>query len=77
MKYERFEELPVWQAAIDLAAGVYAMTEKPPFRRRYSLRDQIEHAAVSVSNNIARGLNGGANRSCSRSFTLRVVRQEK
>ena len=60
MKYERFEQLPVWQGAIDLAATVYAMTEKPPFRRRYSLRDQIERAAVSVSNNIAEGFERGS-----------------
>ena len=60
MKYERFEQLPVWQAAIGLAAAVYAMTEKPPFRRRYSLRDQIERAAVSVSNNIAEGFERGS-----------------
>jgi len=61
MKYERFEQLPVWQAAIDLAATVYAMTEKPAFRRRYSLRDQIERAAVSISNNIAEGFERGTN----------------
>lgn len=59
MKYERFEQLPVWQAAIDLAAAVYAMTETPQFRRRYSLRDQTERAAVSVSNNIAEGFERG------------------
>jgi four helix bundle protein len=61
MKYERFEELPVWQAAIDLAAAVYAMTETPPFRSRHSLRDQIERAAVSISNNIAEGFERGSN----------------
>ena len=60
MKCERFEQLPVWQAAIDLAAAVYAMTEVPPFRGRYSLRDQIERAAVSVSNNIAEGFERGS-----------------
>lgn len=59
MKYERFEQLPVWKAGIGLATGVYAMTEKPAFRRRYSLRDQIERAAVSVSNNIAEGFERG------------------
>jgi four helix bundle protein len=59
MTYERFEQLPVWLAAIDLAAAVYAMTELPPFRQRYSLRDQIERAAVSVSNNIAEGFERG------------------
>jgi four helix bundle protein len=61
MKCERFEQLPVWQAAIDLAAAVYAVTEKSPFRRRHSLRDQIERAAVSISNNIAEGFERGTN----------------
>ena len=59
MTYERFEQLPVWQAAIDLAAAVYALTEMPSFRYRYSLRDQLERAAVSVSNNIAEGFERG------------------
>ncbi|HXW15254.1 MAG TPA: four helix bundle protein [Terriglobia bacterium] len=59
MKYDRFEQLPVWQAGIDLAVAVYAMTEKPAFERRYSLRDQIERAAVSISNNIAEGFERG------------------
>lgn len=59
MKYERFEQLPVWQTAIGFAAAVYAMTEKPCFQRRYSLRDQIERAAVSISNNIAEGFERG------------------
>ncbi len=59
MKYERFEQLPAWQAATDLAAAAYALTEMPPFRSRYSLRDQIERAAVSISNNIAEGFERG------------------
>ena len=37
------------------------MTEKPPFRRYYSLRDQIDRAAVSISNNIAEGFERGTN----------------
>jgi four helix bundle protein len=61
MKYQRFEDLPVWQAALDLAVAVYALTERPAFRRRYSLRDQIERAAVSISNNIAEGFERGTN----------------
>jgi four helix bundle protein len=61
MKYQRFEDLPVWRAGLDLAAAVYAMTERPAFRRRYSLRDQIERAAVSISNNIAEGFERGTN----------------
>ena len=59
MKYNRFEELPVWKDAIELAVGVFALTAKPIFRRRYSVRDQLERAAMSVSNNIAEGFERG------------------
>jgi len=48
MRYYRFEDLPVWNSAIDLAAHVYDFTDKVQFRRRRSLKDQIERAAVSV-----------------------------
>jgi len=61
MPYTRFEDLPVWNSAIDLAVHVYNVTEATPFRRRRSLRDQIERAAVSVSNNIAEGFERGTN----------------
>lgn len=59
MKYSRFEELPVWKAAIELAVQVYHLTSRPAFRSRYSLKDQIERATVSVSNNIAEGFERG------------------
>jgi four helix bundle protein len=64
MKYERFEDLPVWKAAIELAGRVYSLTEGPLFKGRFSLRDQIERAAVSISNNIAEGLNAARPRNC-------------
>ncbi|MFZ0036195.1 MAG: four helix bundle protein [Candidatus Acidiferrales bacterium] len=59
MKYNRFEELPVWSAAQDLAARIYSFTAKPSFIRQRSLRDQLERAAVSISNNIAEGFERG------------------
>ena len=59
MKYSRFEDLPVWQAASDLSLRVFALGEKPALRRHRSLRDQIERAALSVSNNIAEGFERG------------------
>ena len=31
MTYERFEDLPVWKTAIELAEKIYALTEKTPF----------------------------------------------
>jgi four helix bundle protein len=59
MKYKRFEELPVWQDAIKLAVAVYALTARGDFKGQSSLRDQIERASVSVSNNIAEGFERG------------------
>ena len=59
MKYERFEDLPVWKAGVDLAISDYALTSRAAFRTRASLRDQIERAAVSISNNIAEGFERG------------------
>ncbi|MGH9844203.1 MAG: four helix bundle protein [Blastocatellia bacterium] len=59
MTYERFEDLPVWKDAIELAVQVDALTENDAFKGKGSLRDQIERASVSVSNNIAEGFERG------------------
>ncbi len=61
MRYKRFEDLPVWNDAIELAVEVYALTSRPEFKGHWSLKDQIERAAVSVSNNIAEGFERGTN----------------
>lgn len=57
--FQRFEDLPVWQEAIHLADEVYNMTESREWKGSYSLRDQIERASLSVSNNIAEGFERG------------------
>jgi four helix bundle protein len=59
MKYSRFEELPVWKDAIELAVRVYRFTTIDAFKGRYSLKDQLERAVVSISNNIAEGFERG------------------
>lgn len=59
MKYDRFEQLPVWNAAINLAVQTYTFTSKPAFKGQFSLRGQIERAAVSISTNIAEGFERG------------------
>jgi four helix bundle protein len=59
MKYTRFEDLPVWQDAIELAVRVFALTEKPVFRQYRSSKDQIERSSLSISNNIAEGFERG------------------
>ena len=59
MTYSRFEELPVWQEAIRLAEDAYDMTESKDWHGSYSLRDQLERAALSVSNNVSEGFERG------------------
>ena len=60
MKYDRFEDLPVWKAAIDLADRIYLLTRHRFFNQPGDLRDQLRRSALSVSNNIAEGFERGS-----------------
>jgi len=60
MQYRRFEDLPVWNDAADFAVRIYEFTAAEQFRRHPGLRDQLERAALSVSNNIAEGFERGS-----------------
>lgn len=57
--YKHFEELPVWQKAIELAVTVFELTSHAAFKFRGDLVNQIRRAALSVSNNIAEGYERG------------------
>ena len=59
MKYERFEDLPVWNDAIVPKLAVDEFCERPVVRRRRNFVDQIDRASLSVSNNIAEGFERG------------------
>ena len=59
MAYKSFEELPAWNAAVDLSVKLFAMTATGELSRYAGLRDQIERAGLSVSNNIAEGFERG------------------
>lgn len=54
-KYERFEELPVWQEAARLYNTVLDLLETPGVPLSPGFRNQLDRAALSVSNNIAEG----------------------
>ena len=59
MKYECFEDLPVWQAAADLAAKLFVWTEHPGFRGKGELAIELQRAGLSISNSIAQGFERG------------------
>ncbi|MBU1864705.1 MAG: four helix bundle protein [Candidatus Omnitrophica bacterium] len=59
MTYKRFEDLPVWKAGIQLAERVFALVEDRSFNHKGDLRNQLQRAATSVSNNVAEGFERG------------------
>jgi len=60
MKYERFEDLPVWKAAIDFALRVFALTSDRAFNGAGDLRDQLQRSSLSISQNVAEGFERGS-----------------
>jgi four helix bundle protein len=53
--YQKFEELPVWQEAARLYNRVLDLLEEPHVPLTPGFRNQLDRAALSVSNNIAEG----------------------
>jgi four helix bundle protein len=54
-KYQRFEELPVWQEGARLYNTVLDLLEEPGVPLSPGFRNQLDRAALSVSNNVAEG----------------------
>ncbi len=55
MAYNSFEEMPVWQKAMDLAVDIFKLTDKLPKKEDYGLTSQIRRSALSVPGNISEG----------------------
>jgi four helix bundle protein len=59
MKIDKFEDIEAWKQARELVSEIYKH-----FRcnKDYSVRDQIQRAALSVMSNIAEGFYRGSNK---------------
>src|SRR6266852_1395299 len=53
--YKKFEDLPVWQEAARLYNRVLDLFEGPGIPLSPGFRNQLDRAALSISNNIAEG----------------------
>ena len=51
----RFEDIEAWKTARELTRIVYTLTEQGRFAKDFGLKNQIQHASVSVMSNIAEG----------------------
>lgn len=54
-KYQKFEDLPVWREAARLYNRVLDLLEEPSLPLTPGFRNQLDRAALSVSNNVAEG----------------------
>lgn len=61
-KYERFEDLPVWQHAVRIGVKIYQLVESQKLDKDYRAKDQLIGSAISISNNIAEGFEYNRNR---------------
>jgi four helix bundle protein len=62
----KYQDLKVWQKALELTLEVYRRTQHFPNQEMYGLTNQMRRAAVSIASNIAEG----KGRSSDRDFAL-------
>ena len=57
----KFEDLKIWNKAMDVAEGSYKLTSEFPIDEKYNLSSQIRRSAVSIPSNIAEGAGRNTN----------------
>ena len=62
VKSSDYQDLKVWQKAIDLTTVIYQLVKHLPNDERYAISDQMRRAVVSVPSNIAEGRGRGTNK---------------
>ena len=57
----RFEELKIWQKAMNITEAVYLLSAEFPKEEKFGLKSQIRRSAVSIASNIAEGAGRNTN----------------
>lgn len=70
MRITRFEDLEIWQESVSLAREIYALTNKPIFKRDFGLGSQVQRSVVSISANIVEGFESNNNNVFIRHLTI-------
>jgi len=58
----RFEDLEIWQLAIEIADELFDIADKLEKEKLFRFAEQLRGAAMSISNNIAEGSGSDSNR---------------
>jgi four helix bundle protein len=59
MNTSSYQNLKVWQKAMELTVEIYTIAKKLPKEELYSICDQMKRSAVSIPSNIAEGQERG------------------
>ncbi len=51
----RFEDLEIWQLARDICNNFFLITDRIPFNKDFSLKNQIRRSSGSIMDNISEG----------------------
>lgn len=60
MKYNRFEDIPVWREGVELAADILVLTQDEEFKKQYEVGSKLRTAALAISSCVSRGFEGGS-----------------
>lgn len=58
----RFQDLKIWQLAIEIANALFDIADELEQRKLYRFADQLRGAGMSMSNNIAEGSGSSSNK---------------
>lgn len=61
-KFERYEELKIWQIGVAMVKVIYELTMDHDFAKDFGLKSQIRRSAISIPSNIAEGFERNGNR---------------
>src|SRR5690554_7663438 len=68
--YRKYQDLRVWNNAMQLVEYVYRLTSNYPDSEKYGLVSQMRRAAVSIPSNIAEGNGRGSDKDYRRFLTI-------
>lgn len=66
----RFEQLDIWKEAIELGNKLYDIAERAERLRKYRFAEQLNGAAMSISNNIAEGSGSNSDKEFARYLNI-------